>query len=196
MNVIVAKVKIPYFGQVSYRRGDFPGRERTDQIIVREIKLIQGLQHSNLLSRFVKFPIEAGISPVRLLLDKETSIREPSIPISFGKDPEILLSERTRRNKLVKSPIQGGTEPVRMFLNRKIIGRQVQSSYKGHFHPKKRGKTDFDHQDWPSTLEEHRLLCYLLLKNWYVANFSGGVVAENETISTMQLAKTHRDYWG
>ena len=65
------------------------------------------------------------MEPVRLFIDKSSSLRDFSIPISWGIVPEspLLLSKRV--DKFPKLPIEAGIEPVRLFLNKASSLREL-----------------------------------------------------------------------
>uniref|UniRef100_A0A6N2LJ63 Uncharacterized protein n=1 Tax=Salix viminalis TaxID=40686 RepID=A0A6N2LJ63_SALVM len=61
------------------------------------------------LKKFLKFPIEFGIPPVKTLLDKSSLLRDSRNPISFGMKPESLLPRRKRMDRFLKFPMEAGS---------------------------------------------------------------------------------------
>jgi hypothetical protein len=70
------------------------------------------------IDKFLIFPIEEGILPVKSLLVKSRKLRDCSDPISGGIKPESLLFERKRTNRCFRVPIEDGIKPVKLFSQR------------------------------------------------------------------------------
>uniref|UniRef100_A0A6N2KQE7 Uncharacterized protein n=1 Tax=Salix viminalis TaxID=40686 RepID=A0A6N2KQE7_SALVM len=70
------------------------------------------------MDRFLKFPIDEGIPPVKRLLDKSRLLRDFSNPISCGMKPESLLPQSKRTDRLINFPIDEGISPLKLLSDK------------------------------------------------------------------------------
>jgi hypothetical protein len=87
------------------------------------------------MDKFLKFSIEKGILPVKSLLDKSSSLRDCSDPISEGIKPDSLLPYRQRTDKCFRVPIEEGILPVKSLLDKSRSLRDCSDPISGGIKP-------------------------------------------------------------
>ena len=68
--------------------------------------------------KFLKFPMDGGMGPMRLLMPNSRSLSDVNDPISWGMEPESSFSERYKVVKFLKFPMDGGIGPVRLLVDK------------------------------------------------------------------------------
>ena len=75
-------------------------------------------QERSRMIKFLKFPIDTGIEPVRLLLYKDSSLSELSFLSWWGMDPVMLFSWRSNMRRLVSWHNSDGILPERWLTDK------------------------------------------------------------------------------
>ncbi|KAF9661884.1 hypothetical protein SADUNF_Sadunf19G0115300 [Salix dunnii] len=65
------------------------------------------------MDRLLKFPMEAGIKPVRLFCCRLISLSMVMFPIEEGMGPESLLLQRLSMDRFLKFPMDAGIKPMK-----------------------------------------------------------------------------------